>query len=131
MTANIGIGCCDQRRPAAIAETSHARIAADELENGFDVSCLFRPKVLLSHFREVGYVDLVACLCKAFGDSNEIEAILAGGIHPMNDEYRRAGFRVAVDVDRHFGMYNGLMRDRAFPGIESIGVTKDFESEEN
>src|SRR5436309_13521830 len=130
MTANIRIGCCDQRRPAAIAETSHARIAADELENRFDVNFLFRPQVLLSHFREVGHVDLIACLCKAFGDSNQIEAVLAGGIYPMNDQDRRAGFLVAVNVDRHFGVYNGLMRNRASPGVESIGVPEDFQSEE-
>src|SRR5262249_18295409 len=113
----------------SITETCDTGIAPDGLKNRPDACCVFGAKVLLLEMHEIRDKDFVTTLRKAFGNSNEVETVLARWVHSVNYEDGRRGLWSAVDVDRDSGVTDSLSINGAFPRIERGGVVEDLGGE--
>ena len=75
---------------------------------------------------EIRNEDFVTALGEPLGDSNQVEAIFAGGINAVNDKYGGRGLWPTVNVDRNSVVYDGLSIHRTFPGIQRVGVAENL-----
>src|SRR5712691_10085502 len=87
--------------------------------------------MLLFHLGKIRHKYGVTCLSERFGNSDEIQTVLACRVHAMDDEDWRVRLWIAINIDGNTGMGDRLMRNSAHPSIQCCGMPENLQGQKD